>query len=242
MFDTATLTIFYDRTRGEPRGHRSRTADAANAWLGSCIDCGLCVQVCPTGIDIRKGTQIECIGCAACIDVCDRVMDDMQYPRGLIRYTTEDALAGKPVRVLRPRVVAYGAMLAAMSLLFVWALVHRVPFAVDVLRDRARLYRLTEEGDIENVYTLKIMNKDQAPHVYRVTVAPAPFALSGPGSIEVAAGAIADVPVRVRVASEPAPPSSSPVTFAIARVDDPGRVVEEASRFLAPRRAAGARP
>ena len=241
MFDTATLTIFYDRGRGEPRGHRSRATDPARAQLGSCIDCGLCVQVCPTGIDIRKGTQSECIGCAACIDVCDRVMDDMEYPRGLIRYTTEDALAGKPIRVLRPRVVAYGTMLAAMSVLFVWSLAHRVPFAVDVLRDRARLYRLTADGDIENVYTLKIMNKDQAPHAYRVAVAPSSFALSAPESIEVPAGGIADVPVRVRVAPEPAPPASAPVTFAIARVDDPERVVEEASRFLAPR-AAGARP
>ncbi len=162
-------------------------------------------------------------------------MDDMSYPRGLVRYTTEEALAGQPIRVLRPRVIAYGAVLTVMSLLFVVMLAGRVPFAVDVLRDRARLYRLTPEGAIENVYTLKIMNKDQAPHAYRVAVEPATFTLSAPESIDVAAGAIADVPVRVRVAPEPAPPPSTPVSFTISRVDDPGHVVTEASRFLAPR-------
>ncbi len=235
MFDTETLTIFYDHARGEPRGHRGRAVEPASLGLGSCIDCNLCVQVCPTGIDIRNGTQYECIGCAACIDACDRVMDDMGYARGLVRYTTEDGLAGKPLRVFRPRVLAYGAVLTLMCVLFVVALAHRVPFAVDVLRDRARLYRLTNAGEIENVYTLKIMNKDQEPHAYRVTVAPATFTLTVPESIEVGAGAMVDVPVRVRVAPEPPPPASAPVTFAITRADDPTHVVEEASRFLAPR-------
>ncbi len=235
MFDTATLTIFYDRQRGEPRAHRSRTTDPAAARLGSCIDCNLCVQVCPTGIDIRNGTQYECIGCAACVDVCDRVMDDMGYPRGLVRYDTEEGMADLPVRLLRPRVVAYGAVLVVMSTLFVWALAGRMPFAVDVLRDRARLYRLTADGAIENVYTLKIMNKDQAPHAYRVAIEPPSFALTVPDTIEVPAGGIVDVPVRVRAAAEPAPPTSAPVGFAIWRADEPSRVVHEASRFLAPR-------
>jgi len=235
MFDTATLTIFYDRARGEPRGHRSRTTDPAAANLGACIDCNLCVQVCPTGIDIRNGTQYECIGCAACVDVCDRVMDDMGYARGLVRYATEESLAGLPVRVLRPRVLAYGAMLVVMSTLFVWALAGRVPFAVDVLRDRARLYRLTSEGAIENVYTLKIMNKDQQPHAYRIAVEPAAFALTVPDTIEVPAGGIVDVPVRVRVAAEPPPPASAPVSFSIWPADAPERVLHEPSRFLAPR-------
>jgi cytochrome c oxidase accessory protein FixG len=237
MFDTATYTIFYDRARGEPRGHRSRASDPVAAKLGSCIDCGLCVQVCPTGIDIRNGTQYECIGCAACIDVCDQVMDEMQYPRGLVRYDTEEGLAGVPTRILRPRVIAYGTMLIVMSTLFVVMLAGRVPFAVDVIRDRARLYRLTAEGAIENVYTLKIMNKDQAPHAYRIAVEPATFAMTAPESVEVAAGAIVDVPVRVRVAPEPAPPPSADVTFKIWRADDPARAVHEASRFLAPRPA-----
>jgi len=235
MFDTATFTIFYDRARGEPRGHRSRTTDPAVGELGSCIDCGLCVQVCPTGIDIRNGTQYECIGCAACIDVCDQVMDEMRYPRGLVRYATEDGLAGKPSRVLRPRVLAYGTMLVLMSTLFVYALAHRMPFAVDVLRDRTRLYRLTAEGAIENVYTLKIMNKDQHTHAYRIAVEPESFEMSAPESIEVVGGDIAAVPVRVRVGPEPAPAASAPVRFKIWRADEPERPVYEASRFLAPR-------
>jgi len=235
MFDPATFTIFYDRVRGEPRGHRSRTTDPVAVQLGACIDCGLCVQVCPTGIDIRNGTQSECIGCAACIDVCDQVMEEMQYPRGLVRYATEESLAGIPTRILRPRVLAYGTMLVSMSTLFVYALAQRVPFDVDVLRDRARLYRLTAEGAIENVYTLKIMNKDQQPHAYRIAVEPETFEMSAPESVEVAAGEIAAVPVRVRVPSEPAPPASAAVTFRIWRADDPARTLHEASRFLAPR-------
>jgi polyferredoxin len=132
-------------------------------------------------------------------------------------------------------VLAYGAVLVVMTTLFGFMLAGRVPFAVDVLRDRARLYRLTPEGQVENVYTLKIMNKDQQAHAYRIAVAPATFTLAAPEAIEVAAGAIVDVPVRVRVAPEPPPPASAPVTFAITRVDDPRHVVQEASRFLAPR-------
>jgi cytochrome c oxidase accessory protein FixG len=239
MFDDNTLTIFYDRARGEPRGHRSRTLDHRAAGLGDCIDCGLCVHVCPTGIDIRDGTQYECIGCAACIDACDEIMEEVGYPKGLVRYDTEEGLAGRGTRVLRPRLVGYGAMLAVMITLFGVALWHRMPLAVDVLRDRARLYRETTDG-IENVYTLKIMNKDQRAHTYAIAVEPADtFTLDGPAEVEVAGGGIKDVPVRVRRPERPELPPSAAVTFAV-RATDGGEVsVREESRFLAPNRPKG---
>jgi cytochrome c oxidase accessory protein FixG len=237
MFDTNTLTIVYDPNRGEPRGHRSRAVDHKAAGLGDCIDCGLCVHVCPTGIDIRDGTQYECIGCAACIDACDEIMEEVGYPKGLVRYDTEEGLAGGRTQILRPRVLGYAAVLSVMIGLFGVALWHRVPLAVDVLRDRARLYRETTQG-VENVYTLKIMNKDQHPHTYAVTVEPVDaFVLDAPAQIEVPADSIKDVPVRVR-ATQPGQPPSAPVTFSVQSTD--GRlVVREESRFLAPNRPRG---
>ncbi|MDT8409228.1 MAG: cytochrome c oxidase accessory protein CcoG [Wenzhouxiangellaceae bacterium] len=158
MFDRESLVISYDEKRGEPRGKRRKDADKASLGLGDCIDCHGCVQVCPTGIDIRDGLQIECIACAACIDVCDEVMDKMDYPRGLIRYTTEAAKAGEKTRIFRPRILIYIGMLAALTTLFGLVLTGRDMVDVDVLRDRSALYRMA--GDqIENPFALKITNR-----------------------------------------------------------------------------------
>ncbi|MES2482740.1 MAG: cytochrome c oxidase accessory protein CcoG, partial [Pseudomonadota bacterium] len=168
MFDKDTLIVSYDTERGEPRGTRGRKDDFKAKGLGSCIDCDLCVQVCPTGIDIRKGLQYECIGCAACADVCDTVMDKMHYPRGLIRFTTQNALAGhwnaSQVwrRVLRPRVLLYSVVLGALTLGLLFSLVMRTPLKVDVVRDRAALSRIVAGGQIENVYRLQVMNATEA--------------------------------------------------------------------------------
>ncbi|MCA1777921.1 MAG: cytochrome c oxidase accessory protein CcoG [Xanthomonadaceae bacterium] len=158
MFDRESLVISYDDKRGEPRGKRRKDADRQALGMGDCIDCYGCVQVCPTGIDIRDGLQIECIACAACIDVCDEVMDKMGYPRGLIRYTTEAALVGEKTRILRPRILIYLGLLLALIALFGVVLTSRQSIDVDVLRDRTALYRLTSEG-IENPFTLKITNR-----------------------------------------------------------------------------------
>lgn len=160
MFDDNSLVISYDAGRGEPRGGRKRDADYQALGLGDCIDCKACVQVCPTGIDIRDGLQIECIACAACIDVCDEIMDKMDYPRGLIRYTTENAMAGKPTRILRPRLFIYIAALLALATLIGFILTGRDPLIADVLRDRSALYRVTD-NQIENSYSLKLTNRDQ---------------------------------------------------------------------------------
>ncbi|MGQ0334127.1 cytochrome c oxidase accessory protein CcoG [Halomonas elongata] len=166
MFDRDTLTVSYDAGRGEPRAPRRREAGTAEA--GDCVDCGLCVQVCPTGIDIREGLQHACIDCAACIDACDGVMDRLGRPRGLIRYTTENALAGQPTRIARPRLLGYLVALLAMLALFAVNLAERTPLDLDVERDRQRLFRVTPQGNITNVYTLTVRNLDNVDHRYRL--------------------------------------------------------------------------
>jgi cytochrome c oxidase accessory protein FixG len=169
MFDKDTLIISYDEGRGEPRGGRRKKDDKDQLGLGDCINCTLCVQVCPTGIDIRDGLQYECIACAACIDVCDQVMDKMGYERGLVRYTTEHALKHNEGHVIRPRIMVYGALLLVILLGTLWSIANRVPLRADLIRDRNALYRELPGDMIENVYTLKITNMDTVPHRYRLT-------------------------------------------------------------------------
>jgi cytochrome c oxidase accessory protein FixG len=176
MFDRDTLIISYDAKRGEPRGSRRRGVDAASVGKGDCIDCTLCVQVCPTGIDIRKGLQYECIGCAACIDVCDGVMDKMQSPRGLIRYATQNAIANHWTRgemwrrIARPRVLVYSLVLVAIASAFIASLALRAPFKADVVRDRGALARLVDGGAVENVYRVQLMNATESRQRFHIDV------------------------------------------------------------------------
>ena len=248
MFDRDTMIITYDTQRGEPRGSRSRKADPAQLGLGSCIDCTLCVQVCPTGIDIRNGLQYECIGCAACIDVCDGVMDKMNYPRGLIRYSTQNGVeqgwtrAQMFKRAFRPRVLVYSAILLLISAAFVGSLVLRSPFKVDVIRDRGALARMVEDGRIENVYRLQIMNSAEAAQRYRVSVDGLPgLVVASDPEVEIGSAEARGLAVRVQLPPEAAMPlagRSSPIEFRIERLahdDQPARVVNEKSTFLVPR-------
>jgi cytochrome c oxidase accessory protein FixG len=178
MFDRDTLTITYDPGRGEPRGPRSKKADRNPKGLGDCVDCHVCVQVCPVGIDIRRGLQYECIGCAACVDGCNQVMDKMGYPQGHIRYTTENALAHRYDaatearamwrRVRRPRTMIYSGILLAIVGVTIGGLALRNPLKVDVIRDRASLAREAAPGIIENVYRVQIMNTDETPRRYTI--------------------------------------------------------------------------
>jgi cytochrome c oxidase accessory protein FixG len=176
MFDQDTLIIGYDTQRGNPRGSRPRTVDAKSLGLGDCIDCTLCVQVCPTGIDIREGLQSNCIGCAACIDACDEVMDKMGAPRGLVRYATQNAMdkgwshTQMVARLRRPRVLIYGTLLLFITACFVLGLGMRNPLRVDVIRDRGVLARMVGRGDIENVYRLQIMHALERPQRYQISV------------------------------------------------------------------------
>jgi cytochrome c oxidase accessory protein FixG len=176
MFDQDTLIIGYDSARGESRGARARTANAKALGLGDCVNCSLCVQVCPTGIDIREGLQSTCIGCAACIDACDSVMDQMQYPRGLIRYSTLNGLthgwdqSALLKRVLRPRVLMYGTLLLVASVSLVISIGARSPVRLDVVRDRSVIARVVNDGAVENIYRLHLMNATEAVQHYRVKV------------------------------------------------------------------------
>ena len=170
MFDKDTLVIAYDEKRGEPRGGRRKSDVPAEKGLGDCIGCTLCVQVCPTGIDIREGLQIECIACAACIDVCDQVMDKMDYDRGLISYTTEHKLGGAESHVFRPRIFVYLTLLLVLIAGVLWSVNNRVLLRADVLRDRNALYRELSDNRVENVYTLKLINMDFKTHRYNIEV------------------------------------------------------------------------
>ena len=170
MFDKDTLVIAYDEARGEPRGGRRKSIVPSEQGLGDCISCTLCVQVCPTGIDIREGLQIECIACAACIDVCDQVMDKMGYEKGLISYTTEHRISDQVTHVLRPRIFVYSFLLLALVAGVIWSVNDRILLRADLLRDRNALYRELPDNRIENVYTLKLINMDFKPHKYRIEV------------------------------------------------------------------------
>jgi cytochrome c oxidase accessory protein FixG len=235
MFDRDTLIISYDAKRGEPRGPRRREEDHKAKGLGDCIDCTLCVQVCPTGIDIRNGLQYQCIACAACIDACNQVMDKMGYPRGLIRYSTLNEMEeGKPWRLWRPRVIVYALLLSTISLGLILAVLFRTPLDLDVIRDRNALYREVM-GQIENVYTLKILNMDTKAHVYRVSATGIEGLrlLADREEIPVAAGEVVEVPVRLQVPPEAITARSLEVRFKLEAVDA-DHVVYEKARFLGP--------
>ena len=236
MFDKNTLIISYDQKRGEPKGPRKRSAKSADISLGDCVDCTLCVQVCPVGIDIRDGLQYQCIGCAACVDVCDDVMDKMGYPRGLVKYTTENALAGQKTRLLRPRVYVYTTLLLLLTSGLAYGLLTRVPLEVDILRDRNVLYTETNEGLIENVYNLKIINMADAPQVYRLSVSGMPgMRVVGPtDGIELAGGAVKDLPLRIQVDPIGIKETSSRITFHVESRNDPEIRLDETARFLGP--------
>jgi len=235
MFDRDTLVIAYDSPRGEPRGSRPRNVDPRSRNLGDCIDCTLCVQACPTGIDIRKGLQMECIACAACIDACDSVMDQMGYARGLVTYTTQNATDGKPTRVLRTRTVIYGALLGLLITGFGFAVASRELIELDVLRDRNALYRTLDDGRIENVYTIRIINKDGEAHemTLHVTGLPSASLDTDVATVRIGAGSVVSVPVRLRV---PAGSTSGSVTAQIeARaIDGSDHIVVSPARFIAP--------
>jgi len=242
MFDTDTLVITYDPQRGEPRGSRARKADPKSLGLGDCVDCGICVQVCPTGIDIRKGLQYECIGCAACIDGCDQVMDKMGYPRGLIRYASENALqqhaTGSAMlrRIFRPRTMVYTAILLAVATAGGVSLYLRNPLKMDVIRDRGALAREASPGVIENVYKIQIMNTDEKARTFRLSAEGLPgLAVAGmPQTLEVGAAATRLLPMRLQVPADAAKPGTHRIELVLEAVDDSSISRREKSTFIMP--------
>ncbi|MCS7101455.1 MAG: cytochrome c oxidase accessory protein CcoG [Burkholderiaceae bacterium] len=245
MFDPDTLIVTYDAQRGEPRGTGSR--NRRERGLGDCVDCGLCVQVCPTGIDIRNGLQYECIGCAACIDACNYVMDKAGLPRGLIRYATTNSLRGHygratiVRRIFRPRVLVYGAMLLALVTALATAIVLRVPLKVDVIRDRGALARevYDERGAprVENVYRLQVMNTSETARTYEVRVSGLPdLTVASEPRFAVPAATTQSVPLRLQAPAEAVAPGAHPVHVEIVAVDDAAVRVREKTTFLGLRR------
>ncbi|HQU49298.1 MAG TPA: cytochrome c oxidase accessory protein CcoG [Casimicrobiaceae bacterium] len=243
MFDRDTMIIAYGPGRGEPRGARSRKVDPREKGLVDCVDCEICVQVCPTGIDIRNGLQMECIGCAACIDGCDQVMDRMGYPKGLIRYASENSLAGGYGaremwrRVFRPRTLVYSALFIAITAAALGSLALRNPLKVDVLRDRGALAREASPGVIENVYRLHIMNTTETPQRFEIRARGVPglevVGVEQPVAVE--ASGVRNVPLRLRAAADAAEPGTHKIEIEVASVDVAGLKRDERSTFILPR-------
>jgi cytochrome c oxidase accessory protein FixG len=236
MIDNDTLVISYDRKRGDPRGARRRRDNPAELGLGECIDCQLCVQVCPTGIDIRNGLQYQCIGCAACIDVCNDIMDKMKYPRGLIRYTTENLLHSGKAYLLRPRVIIYALILCFATAFLIHGFATRSSIELDISRDRNVLYRELANGDIENHFNLKILNKDRTQHQYRLSV----DGLEGAnikiddGPLIVAAATVNTFQLRITADANSLRSSVNTINLSLQALDDTSIYYVSEARFVGP--------
>jgi cytochrome c oxidase accessory protein FixG len=245
MFDRDTLIVTYDAARGEGRGSRPRSdlpAQYNAKGLGDCIDCGLCVQVCPTGIDIRKGLQYECISCSACIDVCNSIMEKMHYPRGLIRNSTQNGVeqnlsrTAMFQRVFRPRILIYSAVLGLVCAGLLWSLFTRLEFKVDVVRDRGVMARLVGQGDVENVYRLQVMNATEKDQRYQLDVSGFDgVRIASDKSVEVGPAQSRWVPVRVLAPAGTAAAGAHRIVFKIATSSGRKEDVVEKSVFLVPR-------
>jgi len=231
MFDKDTFIVGYDNKRGESRGPRSRKADPKALGLGDCIDCNLCVQVCPTGIDIRDGLQYECINCGACIDACDKTMERMGYDKGLINYTTEHRLEGRSTKVMRPKLLGYGAILVLMLGLFFVQIASVDPAGLSVLRDRNQLFRVNTQGLVENTYTLKVINKTQQEQEYKLEVNGLPGAIwYGKQTVTVAPGEVLNLPISL--GADPEKLSSPVSTIQFILSDNEEFTMEVESRFI----------
>ena len=242
MFDKDTMIVSYDAERGENRGPRKKDVDYKAQGLGDCIDCKLCVQVCPVGIDIRKGLQYECIGCGLCIDACNSVMDKMEYPRGLIRLTTQNAVAkawkhAQVIRrIFRPRVLIYSAVLLGLSGAMIASLVLREPLKVDVIRDRAALSRIVAGGKLENVYRLQIMNATETEQRYRITaVGLENLEVASDQEVTVGPAETRGIAVRLQIPYGSADSGSHTVYFNVDAVTAGAGRISEKTVFLVPR-------
>ncbi len=235
MYDKNTLAVRYDHLRGESRGPRKPNEDYKAKGLGDCTDCSWCVQVCPVDIDIREGTQYECIDCGLCVDACNSVMDKMGYERGLIRYTTQDSIAGGETKIFRPRLIGYAIALLIMVSFFTYSIANRVPVGIDVLRDRGvKLFRV-RGNNVENVYSLKLNNKDRNGHKYELKVeGVTDYKLRGAKNIYLEEGEVLTLPIRLSIAKDDLKSSNTPVTFIIQALDNPEMNAAQEARFISP--------
>ncbi|MBR9870148.1 MAG: cytochrome c oxidase accessory protein CcoG [Gammaproteobacteria bacterium] len=236
MFDENTRIVSYDPNRGEPRGKRKKGVEPSEVGLGDCIDCEQCVQVCPTGIDIRDGLQYECIGCALCIDACDEIMEKMDYPKGLIRYTTENELEGKTSKLLRPRTFGYGLLLAVMIGAVGYIIGTRVPAKLEVIRDRGALFKFNGEGRVENSFTLKLQNMTEVPQTFVLSVdGMEGIRILTQTSVKIKSGENLSLPTVVDVIPESIEQTNNTISFRAVSKTDPSLELETESRFVGPR-------
>ncbi len=235
MFDQDTLVISYDEKRGESRGSRKKSSDYKAEGLGDCIDCGNCVHVCPVGIDIRDGLQYECVACGACVDACDDIMDRMGYERGLVRYTTEHQLNGNTTHILRPRLIGYFVVLIAMFIAFSYTIWSRIPLEVDILRDRGQLYNEASNGMIENVYKLKLANKEQVDHTYKISITGLDgMKLITDPVVKIKAGELLDYPISIHMDPANLSKPTYDIEITVQAIDNEGISITEESRFIGP--------
>ncbi|MBF0177075.1 MAG: cytochrome c oxidase accessory protein CcoG [Magnetococcales bacterium] len=244
MFDRETLIVAYDEDRGEPRLANLRQRRQQER-PGDCIDCRACVRVCPTGIDIRAGQQYQCITCAACIDACDEVMDRLHKPHGLIRYTSLQSLQGQKSRILRFRVVVYGAVLLAMVFGITWHLTQRNPSQINVIRQRLPVYVALSDGSIQNNFTVRVLNITNRTRQYALSVVGLPGArlsvatsasrdAHGNPLVTVPAGAAEPFLVYLVQPRERLSPGRAPIEFILTATDDSGNGDRHASLFVRP--------
>jgi cytochrome c oxidase accessory protein FixG len=235
MFDQDTLIVSYDQNRGDPRGSRKRSANPTDLGLGDCIDCELCVQVCPTGIDIRDGLQYECIGCALCVDACNSVMDKMEYPRGLVRYTSERELNGGHTHWLRPRIIGYVVVLLVMVGLFSYNMFTRIPLELTIIRDRNQLFVTTDSGAIDNIYTLQLVNMDPNMHEFEIGISGLEHAeIIGDTNHTLNGGEVRSINLRVRIDPDRLERPSTEFDFTARATDQPSLSISHESRFVKP--------
>ncbi|AOE50600.1 cytochrome c oxidase accessory protein CcoG [Kangiella sediminilitoris] len=238
MFDKDTLIIAYDEKRGEKRGARKKSLskeEYQSEGLGDCIDCMQCVHVCPTGIDIRDGLQYECIACAACIDACDDVMEKMGYEKNLIRYTSENHDAGGELNPFRPKTIGYGLILMLMAAIFVLSVWMRTPLELDIIKDRNRLYLTNSEGFIVNIYKLRVLNKDQSEHTYKISVSGYDgIEYEGPQQVTLSPESTKEVPVRVAIDPYLLKSTSMDIEFQLESIDDKSIEVTQPASFIGP--------
>jgi len=239
MFDKDTLIISYDKERGESRGKRKKNSDYQSKGLGDCIDCHQCVDVCPTGIDIRDGLQYECIACAACIDVCDNIMEKMNYDKGLIKYTTEveEKSKGKlKTKLLRPRTIYYTSIFVAAVFAFFYSISNRIPLDINVIRDRNNLFVETFSGEIENTYQLRILNMSQSTKSYHLTLAGFDtMTLEGDDRFSIDSGEILTLPIRVRIPQQELKSRSNDIYFYIESQSGDHDKATTKGKFLGPK-------
>ena len=234
MFDKDTLTVAYDDRRGENRGARGRKQNPKELGLGDCIDCNLCVEVCPTGIDIRNGLQYECINCGSCVDACSSVMNKMNYDQGLIRYTTEHELDGKKIHFVRSKLIGYAVVLIIMSTMLIMEILNRVPLSLDIIRDRTELAKENFNGEIENVFTLKILNMSQTDNTYKLSVKGIENTQwHGKQEVFVKAAAVYTLPISISVDPYELKGYMTDITFTVEQVSPQDDVsIEQESRFF----------